>query len=59
MKDSIALILTAIGMAGLAWCFWYFLGNNRFEVIATIALIVLTVDNVRLRRKLRSNRVAS
>ena len=50
MKDSIFLILSALGCAGLAALFWRFLGQNGFDVISSIAMVVLAVDNIRLRR---------
>lgn len=53
MKDSIALLISATGMAAVAWAFWYFLGDAGFNAIVILALIALTADNFRLRRQLR------
>ena len=56
MKDSIVLLISAIGMAVLAWGFWHVLGENAFNVIVTMALVALSVDNIRLRKQLRSGK---
>lgn len=53
-KDSWLLILVAIGMAALAWGFWHVAGGEGSNIITTIALIVLLVDNLRLRKELRT-----
>ena len=55
MKDQIILLFSAIGVAALAWGFWHVLGNDAFNAIITVALVVLSVDNIRLRRQLRGN----
>jgi hypothetical protein len=56
MKDNLILLLPASAFALVAWAFWHFFGENGFSVISTLALIVLFIDNLRLRRKLRSER---
>ena len=55
MKDQVILLLSGIGVAALAWGFWHVLGNDGFNVIITVALVVLTVDNIRLRKQLRAS----
>ncbi|UPU35915.1 hypothetical protein M1B72_21135 [Geomonas paludis] len=54
MKDNIILLVTAAIAALLAWAFWRFLGQHAFSVISTLALLIVTADNLRLRRKLKS-----
>lgn len=53
MKDNVLLIMTALFCSGLAWAFWHFLGNDALSVLLSIALLSVTADNFRLRRKLR------
>jgi len=53
MKDDLLLLITALIVAQIAWAFWHFLGESAFSVVSTLALLILTVDNFRLRRKLR------
>jgi len=55
MNDRLQLLLAAGVFAVLAWTFWHILGNDAFSALPTIMLIVVVVDNVRLRRQLRSN----
>lgn len=52
MKDSISLIFLATCMAVFAWFFWHFAGNAGINTILIIAVVVLIVDNIRLRRQL-------
>lgn len=54
-KDSFLLLLAGIFCAGLAWVFWYFLGNDGFVVITLISILGLGADNYRLRRRLHDN----
>lgn len=54
MKDRLSLIITALVGAGLGWLFWHYLGNDAFSALPTVGLIIFAIDNVRLRRKLRS-----
>jgi len=56
MKDAIQLLITAVVLAIAAWAFWHFLGQESFGALSTVGLIVLCVDNIRLRRKLKSER---
>ncbi|AMO98115.1 putative membrane protein [Collimonas arenae] len=53
MKDHFQLLTGGALFAIIAWAFWHFLGNDAFSALSTIALLVLFVDNVRLRRKLK------
>ncbi len=55
MKDS-GLLLAAVLCSLIAWAFWHFLGNDAFGIFTIVALVVVTVDNFRLRRKLREQR---
>jgi len=54
MRDSISLLGAGVIVAVLAWVFWHYLGSHAPCALATIALVAVTVDNVRLRRKLRN-----
>ena len=54
MNDDLLLLVTAAIVAFLAWAFWQFLGASAFTVISTLALIIISVDNIRLRRKLKA-----
>jgi hypothetical protein len=53
MKDDLLLLITATIVALLAWAFWRFLGESAFSVVSTLALLIVTADNIRLRRKLK------
>ena len=52
MKDNLALLIAAVAFAGLAWCFWSFLGQDAFDVLMLLALVGTVADNIRLRRRL-------
>ncbi|KTB71837.1 hypothetical protein [Pseudomonas syringae] len=54
MKDSIALLATAVVMAFLAWLFWSSLGQDAFAVLGALMVVVLFVDNARLRRQVKA-----
>ncbi|KTB85181.1 hypothetical protein [Pseudomonas syringae] len=54
MKDSIALLATAVVMAFLAWLFWSSLGQDAFAVLGALMVAVLFVDNARLRRQVKA-----
>ncbi|WP_122516959.1 hypothetical protein [Pseudomonas viridiflava] len=54
MKDSIALLATAIAMAVLASLFWKALGQDAFAVLGLITTVTLAVDNFRLRRQVKA-----
>lgn len=56
MRDGIYLMASAIALATIGWVFWHFTGDNGFEIISTVALLVIGADNIRLRRLLRSSR---
>jgi hypothetical protein len=55
MKDRFRLILVAGVLAVLAWTFWHYLGKEAFSTLSTCMLIVVAMDNIRLRRQLRSD----
>lgn len=55
MKDSAALLLSAFLIALFGWSFWHFLGGNALQTLSMIAMLVLGIDNQRLRRKLRES----
>lgn len=54
MKDAIALLLAGLVAAGAAWLFWHWLGEQGASVLLMLMLIVVSADNLRLRRLLRS-----
>ncbi len=53
MKDSILLLTVAVIIAYAAWVFWHYVGLNGFELISTLIVVSLAVDNTRLRRELK------
>ncbi|WP_192805007.1 hypothetical protein [Noviherbaspirillum aerium] len=53
MKDSLALLITALVASGLSWAFWSYFGTHATEILSTIFIVALGADNVRLRRQLR------
>jgi len=53
LKDDAALLLTAIVCSLGAWLFWHLLGPHSGDVLLTLVVVGLLVDNIRLRRKQR------
>jgi hypothetical protein len=53
MKDGLLLLVSAIGIAIVCWCFWHFAGESAFQILTSVALIALFAENLRLRRELR------
>ena len=56
MKDRFALIAAATVFSILAWVFWHYLGNDAFDVLMLIFIIVFAADNYQLRKKIKKNR---
>lgn len=56
MKDSILLLTVAVIVAYAAWVFWHYVGLNGFELLSTLIVVSLVVDNARLRRELKKRR---
>lgn len=56
MRNLAALLCVGGLVAGLGWAFWHYLGNDAFTALSTLTLVVLLVDNARLRRRLRARR---
>jgi len=54
MKDNILLLVAGLLIAFCSWTFWHFLGEDAFDVLTTVLLLAIAADNIRLRRKLRS-----
>lgn len=52
MKDQLALAVSALTVAAIAWAFWHFLGTDAVTVMLLLALVGVTADNARLRRRL-------
>ena len=50
------LLLASALLALLAWAFWHYLGTDAFSAMSIIAILLLGVDNARLRVKLRASR---
>lgn len=58
MKDRLQLIFAGGVIAIVAWTFWHILGRDAFSALPTLMLVIVAVDNARLRRQLRSNTAA-
>jgi len=58
MKDALALLITGAIASIFAWAFWHYAGTYGTEILSTIFLIALGLDNIRLRRKLREHELA-
>lgn len=56
MRNLAALFFVGGLLASLGWAFWHYLGNDAFAALSTLTLVVLLVDNARLRRRLRAKR---
>jgi hypothetical protein len=52
MKRSLLFLLTAGVLSLTAWCFWHFLGRAAMDVLTASIMMLLAVDNDRLRRAL-------
>jgi hypothetical protein len=50
MKRSLLFLLTAGVLSLTAWCFWHFLGRAAMDVLTASIMMLLAVDNDRLRR---------
>ncbi len=55
MRDGAYLLIVAILFAAVGWAFWHYAGDSGFNVVLMVALIAAVVDNIRLRRSLRSS----
>jgi len=53
MRDRVLLILFAVAFAVGAWAFWHYLDQDALATLSILALVSVTADNLRLRRKLR------
>lgn len=56
MKDAASLLFFGIFFSAVAWFFWHVLGSDAMNVLVVLCLIVVAVDNARLRRQLRDAR---
>jgi hypothetical protein len=56
VKDSVLLLAVAVIVAMAAWVFWHYVGLNGFELLSTLIVVSLAVDNTRLRRELKKHR---
>lgn len=54
MKNALLLLLSSACVALVAWVLWRLAGEDGFVVLPTLALVVVTVDNLWLRRQLRA-----
>ena len=52
MKRSLLFLVTAGVLSLTAWGFWHFLGRDALDVFTASILVLLAVDNDRLRRAL-------
>ncbi|WP_373989389.1 hypothetical protein [Duganella sp. BuS-21] len=53
MKDGLMLLITGLLCVGGAALFFRFFGSDAMSIIMLLALVGATVDNLRLRRRLR------
>lgn len=56
MKNAASLLFFGILFAAVAWLFWHVLGSDAMNVLVAVCLVVVAVDNARLRRQLRDAR---
>ncbi len=56
MKNSLFLILAATSLAAIAWMFWHMLGRDAFDVFSAIVLLILLIDNIRLRSEAKKSK---
>ena len=54
MKDRFALIAAATVLSIMAWVFWHYLGDDAFDVLMLIFIIMLAADNYQLRKKIKN-----
>ncbi|GFO60500.1 hypothetical protein GMST_28250 [Geomonas silvestris] len=59
MRDSLAILLAAAGISVLAWAFWHFAGGRGVDILTSFLLLILTADNIRLRRCLRNKTIVA
>ncbi|WP_460046058.1 hypothetical protein [Pseudomonas sp. S2_H01] len=52
MKRPLLFLVTAGVLSLTAWCFWHFLGRAAMDVLTVSVMVLLAVDNDRLRRAL-------
>lgn len=53
MKDAASLLFFGMLFSAVAWLFWHVLGSDAMNVLVAVCLVVVAVDNARLRRQLR------
>jgi hypothetical protein len=53
MKDALFLLVCALLVAVISWGFWHYADGAGFEILASIAMLALLAENLRLRRELR------
>ena len=56
MIDKLILVLVAIFVSVCAWLFWHNAQSDGFGFISMITVVILSVDNYRLRKTVRSLR---
>jgi hypothetical protein len=56
VKDSVLLLAVAVIVAFAAWVFWHYVGLKGIELLSTLMIVALAVDNSRLRRELKKRR---
>lgn len=56
MKDAASLMFFGSLFSAVAWLFWHVLGSDAMNVLVAVCLVVVVVDNARLRRALRDAR---
>lgn len=53
MKQVLSQLAITALLCGVAWAFWHYAGADAFDIFTLFALLILAVDNFRLRRALK------
>jgi len=53
MRESMILLLVAAVASVFAWSFWHLAAGHGIDILTTTMLLLLAVDNLRLRRRLK------
>ena len=56
MKDALLLLGTGAGLSVAAWAFWRYFGSDGFGILNMAFVVYISVDNFRLRRRLRDTK---
>lgn len=56
MRDTALLLLAGALCSAFAWAFWHYIGNYAFSAMSIFVIVILGVDNARLRKQIRADR---